>query len=79
MLGEVTTGRQGEFGHEEKGRETAEEEEEMAVVVLAVEVVCNTERVRDLERVEKEKAECVPTWSVWSWGKLHSTVGSRGN
>ena len=50
-----------------------------------VEVVCNRERVREKERerereLEKyEKAECVPTWSVWSWGKLHSTVGSRGN
>lgn len=79
MLGEVTTGRQGEFRCEEKGRETVEEEEEEEEVVLVVEVVCNTERVRDLERVEKEKAKCVPTWSVWSWGKLHSTVGSGGN
>lgn len=28
---------------------------------------------------EGGKEECVPTWSVWSSGKLHSTVGSRGN
>lgn len=41
--GEVTTGKKGEFGREEKGGETVEEEE----VVLAVEVVCNTERARE--------------------------------
>lgn len=28
---------------------------------------------------QREREECVPTWSVWSSGKLHSTVGSRGN
>jgi len=58
-----------------KGREMVEEEK--------VEVVCNREREREREsgreREKYEKAECVPTWSVWSWGKLHSTVGSRGN
>lgn len=51
------------------GKEREMEEEEV------VEDVCNGERVRETKR----ERECVPTWSVWSWGKLHSTVGSRGN
>lgn len=57
-----------------KEREMGEEE--------VVELVCNGERVRERDRDgerEREIAKCVPTWSVWSWGKLHSTVGSRGN